>query len=158
MFQGGGQVTERWNCLGESFCMTVIDMILVTFSCVGFFISSYFTAVAYRWIRPDDSWIPFFCRMGERTCASIIDTPRARLLGVPNSALGQLFYLALVIGVVTGELFAYPFYTFYLVASALTVLVGLFLTYSLLFWTRVSCPLCFASHGINFVIFLLLVL
>ena len=138
--------------------MTVTGMVLIALSALGFLISCYFTAVAYRWIPPNAPWIPAFCRMGERTCASIVDTPRARLFGVPNSALGQLFYLALALGVVSGVLFANPFFIVYLAFSGLTVMVGLFLTYSLLFLTRVPCPLCFTSHGINFVIFILLVM
>ncbi len=136
--------------------MIVIEITLMVGSCVGFCISSYFTALSYRWIHSDTSWIPSFCRMGKKTCASIIDTPRARLFGIPNSALGQLFYLALIVALLTSQLFTSPFYFLCLTASALTVLMGLFLTYSLLFWTQVSCPLCFMSHGINFLIFVLL--
>ncbi len=129
---------------------------LVLFSGMGFLISSYFTAVSYRWVRPDLHWIPSFCRMGERTCASIIFTPRARLFRIPNSLLGQIFYIALLAGSWSGSLFAQPLYYFYLSVSLFTVLLGLFLTYSLLFWTRVRCVLCLTSHAINLLLFLLL--
>ena len=69
----------------------MIDLAIVALSIVGFLISSYFTAIAYRWIRPDERWIPASCRMGEQTCASIVFTPRARVFGLPNSVLGQVY-------------------------------------------------------------------
>ncbi len=132
--------------------------LLLSLSVLGFFISLYFTAVAYRWIRPDVPWIPTFCQLGEKTCATIVFTPRARVFGLPNSVLGQVFYVALMAGVAGGFLYSPPAYYAYLMASLVTVCLGLFLTYSLLFVTRVHCTLCFTSHGINFIIFLILVL
>jgi uncharacterized membrane protein len=131
--------------------------ILVLLPILGFLISIYFTAVSYRWIQADATWIPSFCRMGERTCAAIVFTPRARLLGVPNSILGQFFYMAILAGLWGDFLFTKPLYYFYLFASLLTVLMGLYLSYSLLFITRAPCKLCFTSHGINLIIFLILI-
>ena len=133
----------------------MIDFAIVFLSLIGFLISSYFTAVSYRWIRPDEKWIPAFCRLGERTCATIVFTPRARVFGLPNSVLGQVFYAALVIGALTGRFEGGPL-TLYLLASLVTVTLGAYLTYSLLFLTRVPCKLCFTSHFINLVIFIML--
>ena len=138
--------------------MSWMSMLLVVLSLAGFIISSYFTAVAYRWVQPDAAWIPSFCRMGEKTCATIVFTPRARVFGVPNSVLAQLFYPFIAAGTVEGFLFTFPIFHLSLLASLVTVLLGLFLTYSLLFLTRVPCVLCFTSHGINFIIFVLLLL
>ena len=135
-----------------------MNVALLLCASVGFAISTYFTAVAYRWIRPDAGWIPTFCRMGERTCASIVFTPRARVFGLPNSLLGQFFYFALLLGTPLGVLETPIFYRLSLVASLVTVGLGLYLSYSLLFVTRVRCPLCFTSHGLNAVIFALLLL
>lgn len=131
---------------------------LIPLAAVGFLISSYFTAISYRWIKPDVKWIPSFCRMEERTCASIVFTPRARVFGLPNSILGQVFYLALMAGVWSNFALTPPVYYLLVCASLLTVLLGLFLTYSLLFLTRVPCKLCFTSHAINLIIFILLVI
>ena len=133
----------------------MIDFVIVLLSLIGFLISSYFTAVSYRWIRPDEKWIPAFCRLGERTCVTIVFTPRARVFGLPNSVLGQVFYAALVIGALTGRFEGGPL-TLYLLASLVTVVLGAYLTYSLLFLTRVPCKLCFTSHFINLVIFIML--
>lgn len=133
--------------------MTAIAVLAV----VGLSISTYFTAVAYRWVQPDAAWIPSLCRLGERTCASIIHTPRARVFGVPNSVLGQLWYLTLLGSVAAGQL-AEPIWWWGLLvaAAAATVALGAFLTWSLLFVTRVPCRLCFTSHALNLVIFVLL--
>ena len=135
-----------------------MDAALIGLSVVGVVISTYFTAVAYHWVRADEKWIPAFCRMGEQTCASIVFTPRARVLGPPNSLLGQIFYLALLIGLPLGVIDDPTLSRVYLGASLVTVVLGIYLSYSLLFVTRVPCKLCFTSHGINFAIFGLLLL
>ena len=54
--------------------------VLVGLCVVGFGISSYFTGVAYHWVRPDTRWIPAVCRMGKQTCATIVFTFRAESL------------------------------------------------------------------------------
>ncbi|MBI2821213.1 MAG: hypothetical protein HYX74_03215 [Acidobacteria bacterium] len=123
---------------------------------LGLIISSYFTAIAYRWINPESPYLPGFCRMGETTCARVIFTPRARVFGVPNSLLGQIYYLGLLGALASGQLWKGPLFGLVLAASALTVLLGVYLTWSLLFWTKIPCRLCFAGHAINALIFLLL--
>ncbi len=137
--------------------MTVIGVLISTLAVIGLAISSYFTAVSYRWIRPDARWIPPFCRMEEQTCASIVLTPQARVFGVPNSVLGQVFYLSLLTGAWLGLLDG-PLRSAYLAGSALTVGLAVYLSYSLLYVIRVRCVLCFGSHGINLVSFALLAL
>ena len=123
----------------------------------GVLIASYFTAVAYRWVSPDTPWVPAICRMGERTCASIVFTPTARVLGPPNSVLGLLFYATLASGAASGGLDHPPIRLAALGATGFALLVSLYLTYSLLFVTRVTCVLCFASHAINLLLFAVLV-
>ena len=130
--------------------------VLVGLCFVGFGISSYFTGVAYRWVAPDTGWIPAVCRMGERTCATIVFTRRAQVFGVPNSVLGQLFYVLLAMVAVAGGLNEPVIRLALIAVSGVTVLLGLYLTYSLLFVTRVNCVLCFTSHAINFVLFVTL--
>jgi uncharacterized membrane protein len=125
---------------------------------IGLAIASYFTAVAYRWIKPDVRWIPAVCRLEERTCATVVFTPSARVFGPPNSLLGQAFYTALLVGAGGGWLDGPQLWPLYLAASLVTVGLGAYLSYALLFVLRVPCPLCFASHGINAVICALLLL
>ena len=133
-----------------------MTLAIVLLASGGFVISMYFTAVAYRWMQPDSKWVPPGCRMGGDTCAAIVFTPRARVFGLPNSVLGQIFYVALVGGVVGEVLFSKPVYYGYVAASLVTVVLGAYLSYSLLFLTRVPCKLCFTTHAINLLIFLLL--
>ena len=130
------------------------DLLLPLLSTVGLLISTYFTAVAYRWVRPDVRWMPAFCRMDEQTCATIVFTPQARVIGLPNSVLGQVFYVMMLLGVQLGWVHGPdPVRMAYLAASAATVAIGVYLSYALVFTLRVSCPLCFTSHGINLVVF-----
>lgn len=129
---------------------------LLGLALVGLIISSYFTAVAYRWVAPDAPWVPPVCRLDEGTCATVVDTPRARVFGVPNSVLGQLWYVALAGGVLTGAVDRPALEPWFLAGSLATVLLGLYLTWSLLFVTRVNCRLCFASHALNGLVFVLL--
>lgn len=135
--------------------MPAPTMLIALLAVVGLSIASYFTAIAYRWVQPDASWIPTFCRMDEQTCASIVFTPQARVFGLPNSVLGQLYYLALLAAVGAGALEGTVLSSL-LAASAVTVGVALYLSYSLLFVLRVPCRLCFTSHGLNIVLFALL--
>ena len=123
---------------------------LVGLAAVGLLIASYFTAVAYRWMRPDARWIPPVCRLGEATAA--------RVFGVPNSLLGQIYYASLLAGAPAGALDEPRLRIAWLAASLVTVGLGAYLTWSLLFVTRVACVLCFTSHAINAVIFGLLLL
>ena len=74
-------------------------------------------------------------------------TPRARVFGLPNSVLGQLFYLALLAGAPLGLLDWPALFMLYLGASLLTVVLAVYLSYSLLFITRVPCVLCFTTHA-----------
>ena len=133
-------------------------IILIILAAVGLTISSYFTAVAYGWIDPTEKWIPSFCRMGEQTCSRVIHSPRARVFGLPNSLLGQLFYLAILAAVFADLILVKPYFLLFLAASFLTVLLGIYLSYSLLYLTRIRCVLCFTSHAINGIIFLILLL
>ena len=134
----------------------MFPIILIILAAVGLTISSYFTAVAYGWIDPTEKWIPSFCRMGEQTCSRVIHSPRARVFGLPNSLLGQLFYLAILAATFANLIFLKPYSWLFLSASFLTVLLGIYLSYSLLYLTRIRCVLCFTSHAINGVIFLIL--
>ncbi len=61
---------------------------------VGAALSLYFTLAYYGWIEAH-ALPAAFCRREERSCLTVLQTPYARLFGVPNSLLG-LFLYALV--------------------------------------------------------------
>lgn len=80
---------------------------------------------------------------------TVLGTPRAKLFGIPNSVFGIALYLYLLV-----DLFSFPPQVAF-VFLALALARSIFLAYSLLFVTRIPCPLCFTGHGINLVLFLI---
>ncbi len=132
--------------------------ILALLAAVGLMIASYFTAVRYRWVAPDVRWIPTFCRMDDKTCASVVFTPSAQVFGPPNSLFGQIYYTALLVAVALDAFGDLLVWQAFVAASIVTVGLALYLGYALLVVLRVPCPLCFTSHGINTVICGLLLL
>ena len=126
-------------------------------SVLGFLISLYFTLVYHRRISASTKWVPRVCRMEEGVCDQIIHTPEARLLGIPNFHLGLVFYLVLIAapfvlrpftGVADG----------FMIAVGIAVGTGIYLTHSLVYVLKKKCVLCFTTHSINLVIFVLLIL
>lgn len=124
---------------------------LLTFllSLIGLWISVYFTGVYYKWFQPNVFWIPQICQLKEETCITVLGTPRAKLLGLPNSLFGIFLYLYLIL-----DLFFFPPQAA-LIFLLFALLRSIYLAYSLIFVTKVPCPLCFTSHGINLVLFLM---
>ena len=116
-------------------------------SVIGFIISVYFTGVYYKWFAPDVFWMPSVCQLEEKTCLLVLDTPRAKIFGVPNSAFGIGVYFYLIL-----DAFLFP-PAFGLALLTFALLRSIYLAYSLVFITKIPCPLCFTSHGINLVLF-----
>ena len=92
---------------------------------------------------------------GELTEPSVVETPRASLTGVPNSALGLIFYLVLL--AMTPFLGISVIWTIALVATVLAAAMSIYLAYSLLFVTRMPCANCWTGHVVNWLILLVLV-
>ena len=125
----------------------MLPLVIFALSALGLWISIYFTGVYYRWFKPDVFWIPQVCRLKEESCMTVLGTPRAKLFGVPNSAFGIGLYLYLIL-----DLFFFPpIVAFVLLIFA--VLRSVYLAYSLLFITKIPCPLCFTTHAVNILLF-----
>ena len=80
---------------------------------------------------------------------NVLDTPRAKLFGIPNSLFGICLYTYLIVG-----LFRFPL----LVALFLLTIAtarSLYLAYSLFFVTKIPCPLCLIAHAINLTLVLM---
>ncbi len=125
----------------------MISTAVIFLSILGAWISLYFTGVTYHWFQPNVFWIPQVCRLEEKTCLLVLETPRAKLFGVPNSVFGMGLFLYLI--------FDQFFFSdipglFFL---GLAVLRSIYLAHSLMFVTKVPCVLCFTSHGINLLLF-----
>ena len=136
-----------------------VTFLLGGLACLGFAIASYFTGVRYHWVQPNTRWIPIFCRLDKHSCAAVVFTRQAHLFGLPNSILGQGYYLTLLIGLSFDWQFGSLQLLFaYILASVFTVVVGLYLTYALVRVLRVPCVLCLVSHSINLIIMIGLIL
>jgi len=88
---------------------------------------------------------------GELAEPSVVQTPRARLLGgIPNAALGAWYYpaLALAIWLAAGR----SELTVLFVAALMAAGVSVMLAYSLLFITRMPCFYCWTSHTVNWLL------
>src|SRR3990167_4818212 len=117
------------------------SIIIFIFAFAGLYISVYFTGIIYRWFSPHVYWVPKVCQMKEKTCMSVLDTPRAKFFGIPNSVFGIGVYSYLILDAVSG--FEPLAGTILLFLSAAR---SIYLAYSLVFVTRIPCPLCFTSH------------
>jgi uncharacterized membrane protein len=111
-------------------------------------------AALYGHYRVLPGWLtgPEICRLEHGGCAVLFRSPRARLLGVPNAALGVALYAL----VATGLLLDWPpalLALFTLPAVAMSAFLG----YSLIVNKR-QCRICWAGHVANATLFALLIL
>jgi uncharacterized membrane protein len=94
------------------------------------------------------AWLtgPDVCRMENGGCTALFRSPRARLLGIPNAALGVFLYILLAVGIAAG----WP--TLLLLLMTLpAVAMSVFLGWSLI--TRgLQCRICWTGHIANAVL------
>ena len=145
----------------------IIRLLIVVLSLAGLVISLYFTLAYYGRIRKA-RWVPeILCAREGSSCVTVVQTPYARVFGVPNSLFGILYYVVLIAWIGTGWIPPVDVQyhdTYYVLSprtilvpiSAATVLFGFFLIYALRRILHIDCPLCYAGHAINFAIFVLL--
>jgi len=146
----------------------LLRLFIVLLSLGGLADALYFTLAYYGRIRKA-RWVPaIFCAREGSSCVTVVRTPYARVLGVPNSLLGILYYLLLLAWSgfipryvsIGGHIFR-PFDTlglWLLGASLCTVALGFYLIYALRRVLHIDCPLCYAAHAINLALLVLLVL
>jgi len=146
----------------------ILRLIIALLSLAGLADSFYFTFAYYGRIRKA-RWVPeVFCAREGSSCVTVVRTPYARVFGIPNSLLGILYYLCLLVWIgfvprhlsISGQIFR-PFETvglWLLGASLLTVMLGFYLIYALRRVLGVDCPLCYAAHAVNVALFVLLIL
>jgi uncharacterized membrane protein len=126
----------------------------------------YFTLAYYGRVR-GARWVPqILCAREGSSCVTVLQTPYARVLGVPNSLLGILYYLAVMLWLAwSGHAHSIKVYfTFFLfltgalmVAVIAAVILGGYLVYALRHRLHTHCPLCYTAHGINLALFILLI-
>jgi uncharacterized membrane protein len=127
----------------------------------------YFTFAYYGRVRKA-RWVPeILCAREGSSCVSVVRTPYGRVFGVPNSLLGIVYYLLLIVWItfiprhltVSGYVLN-PFETVGLLllgASICSVVLGFYLIYALRRVLHVDCPLCYTAHAINLMLFVLLI-
>ncbi len=126
-----------------------MNVVIFFLASVGLWISIYFTGVYYKWFKPKQFWIPQVCQLKESSCMLVLETPRAKIFGIPNSVFGILIYSYLIL-----DSFFFP-PQLALILLALATLRSIYLAYSLIFLVKIPCVLCFTSHVINAILFLL---
>jgi uncharacterized membrane protein len=142
---------------GRSNCGVWVRVLVAVLALAGVADAFYFTFAYYGRIQKA-RWVPeILCAREGSNCATVVQTPYARVFGVPNSLLGVVYYLLLIIWAVTTP--QVPAVKWVLIAaSASTVMLGFYLIYSLRRKLHIDCPLCYAAHAINGVLLVLLIL
>ncbi len=95
------------------------------------------------------AWLtgPDICKLEHGGCAVLFRSPRASMLGVPNAALGLLFYALLA----TGLIRHWP--AWLLAMMTLPALaMSAFLGWSLIV-NRRQCRICWTGHAANLTLF-----
>lgn len=145
----------------------IIRILIVFLSVVGLANALYFTFAYYGRIKKA-RWVPeLFCAREGSSCVTVVQTPYARVFGVPNSLLGIIYYLAVIAGAVTHWSYGtqWGFHFTYVVfspvtlikwASAVTIVLGFYLIYALRRKLHTHCPMCYLGHAINATIFIML--
>ena len=128
-----------------------MSVVIFVLCALGLWISIYFTGVYYQWFSSSVFWIPKICQLKQDSCMTVLGTPRAKLFGVPNSAFGIVLYAYLILNL----FFSFPL-LLALIVLGLAVVRSVYLAYSLLFVTKIPCPLCFTTHVINLILFLII--
>ncbi len=93
----------------------------------------------------------------EESCQNAFTRPEARLLGVPNAALGLCYAIGVAAFALLGAAAPSPFRWAIITASVLSIGFGAYLGW-ILFRERLHCPICIASHIVNAGILLMLLL
>ena len=149
--------------------MVLLRFLICALALVGLADSLYFTLAYYGRIRKA-RWIPeILCAREGSACVTVVQTPYARLFGVPNSLLGIVYYVLLIAGAMENWTFGInldfhfarvfvPFgMAILILIGAGTILVGFYLIYALRCKLHIDCPLCYTAHAINVAIFVLLI-
>ena len=129
----------------------------------------YFTLAYYGRVR-HSQWVPrVLCAREGSSCVTVVRTPYGSVFGIPNSLLGIFYYGLLLLWAAawnSAHLTVQINTTAYIItltdmliaASAGTVVLGFYLIFALRRILHTDCPFCYAAHGINIILLVLLVL
>jgi uncharacterized membrane protein len=144
--------------------------LIVLLSLGGLADALYFTFAYYGRVKRS-RWVPqILCAREGSSCVTVVQTPYARVFGVPNSLLGIIYYVLLIVWGLGSpwpdfwfvgwnrSLVDFSFFDFLILASIITIGLGFYLIYALRRKLHVDCPLCYTAHAINAALLVLLVL
>ena len=145
----------------------ILGTLVILLSLVGLWDAAYFTLAYYGRVE-NARWVPeILCAREGSSCVTVVQTRYGSLLGVPNSLLGGVYYLALMLwageapsasaSLLTASVIHFLNWLF-VVAAAATVAMGLYLVYALRRILRTDCPLCYLGHAINAILLVLVIL
>jgi uncharacterized membrane protein len=132
------------------------EVALLALAILGALDALYFLLVAYRVLQPNPRWMPRALCMDEATCARIVDTREARVLGPPNAAFGFAYYVAIASFASARLAGLAPPALPFAVASLAALALSIYLAWALLGKLRARCTLCFLGHAVNAALFALL--
>lgn len=116
-------------------------------------LSFYFYGVYKEFLSGRQWWIPSLCRIDNRACIDIIETPFGSIAGVPNALSGTIFlfgYAYTLFGSYLGNIpVSIPF-----LMGMFTMFIGLYLVYGLVKLSA-KCVVCLIVHALNLIIFTL---
>jgi len=135
----------------------MLSIAIVVLSLVGLWNAFYFTFAYYGRVKKA-RWIPeVLCAREGSSCVTVVQTPYARVFGLPNSLFGIIYYAVLILWTAVSALAPAWFIWLLIAASAVTVVLGFYLVYALNVMLDTHCPLCYMGHAINAMLFVLLI-
>lgn len=132
----------------------MIQTSVIICAALGVAISAYVATIGSGLLNPQDRRLPGFCRLDGQQCDTLLRTADARIFGVPNSLVGLLYY-GVVLAVAFHQDALNDLVGFLVLPGLLSVVLGAYLTVRLLIVHRVRCALCFATHGVNLLLFVI---
>lgn len=146
-----------------------LRLAILVLSLIGLWDALYFTFAYYGRIKRAH-WVPsILCAREGSNCVTVVQTPYARVFYVPNSLLGIVYYVLLILWAAAGQSYALSaqlgmteyvltFTGLLIAASACAITLGFFLIHALLKKLHTHCPLCYLAHAINLTILVLLII
>lgn len=131
-----------------------VRIVLALASLTGMAISGFFLLVMSGRMNPESAVLPAFCRIDRGTCGRVIGHRDARFFGVPNAVPGIAFFLLVLLHAAFAP--GSPFAEAVRFASWLASAISVMLLISLAMRVRARCTLCLISHGLTFLISLVL--
>lgn len=142
---------------------------VIVLSLAGLGDALYFTFAYYGRVRRL-RWVPqVLCAREDSSCVTVVRTPYGSIFGVPNSLLGIIYYLLVILWAACGQSasitiragmtsYIITFTGLLIAAGSVTVALGFYLIYALRRILHTDCPFCYAAHVINLALLALMII